>query len=277
MTRARIAAAALHSYPREFRAAHGPEMLSTALDASEGSRRRFARELADLVRLGLRRRAAQTARLGARRLVADAACLTASWFMVIDLGSQIAKKMSGDPDRALPTWVVALIAVTLVLTLIGYDRIAGVAALSYTAIGLHELLPHDNANFILWSTLVPSVCFAVLVLAPRTRRIDVRRLAWLAVPAALAVTARSDGDASVAAVLCVLIFIVVPALARIGTDPRRAIACALLTTDLGIVIAVRRFTTDPSAPQPLWFLAGASLVLALAITRTRRLSRRSPI
>ena len=140
MTRARIAAAALHSYPREFRAAHGPEMLSTALDASEGSRRRFARELADLVRLGLRRRAAQTARLGARRLVADAACLTASWFMVIDLGSQIAKKMSGDPDRALPTWVVALIAVTLVLTLIGYDRIAGVAALSYTAIGLHELL-----------------------------------------------------------------------------------------------------------------------------------------
>ena len=53
MSRARLARIALGAYPAPARASHGEEMLATLLDASAGSRRRFVREVADLVRLGL--------------------------------------------------------------------------------------------------------------------------------------------------------------------------------------------------------------------------------
>lgn len=85
MTRARTAAVALGAYPPAVRAAHGEQMLATLLDASEGSRRRFAREIVDLVRLGLRARATQTAGTGARRVIADRLCLAGVWFMTLDL------------------------------------------------------------------------------------------------------------------------------------------------------------------------------------------------
>ena len=57
MSRGRIAGLALLSYPADAREARGEEMLATLHDVSAGSRRGFAREIADLVRLGLRRRA----------------------------------------------------------------------------------------------------------------------------------------------------------------------------------------------------------------------------
>src|ERR1700722_3098204 len=54
MIRTRVGAAVLRAYPADTRAALGAEMLSTLLEASTGSRDRFAREAVDLLRLGLR-------------------------------------------------------------------------------------------------------------------------------------------------------------------------------------------------------------------------------
>src|SRR3954467_6557460 len=82
MSRERIAGLGLLSYPagppRDAREARGEEMLATLHDVSAGSRRGFAREIADLVRLGLRMRATTTATVGARRLIADGLCLAAA-------------------------------------------------------------------------------------------------------------------------------------------------------------------------------------------------------
>src|SRR4051794_13413545 len=71
MSRERIADLALLAYPAGAREVRGEEMLATLHDVRAGSRRGFAREVADLVRLGLRTRATATASVGARRLIAD--------------------------------------------------------------------------------------------------------------------------------------------------------------------------------------------------------------
>jgi hypothetical protein len=269
--RARMVAAALRAYPRAYREEHGPELAATALDASAGSAPRLTRELLDLARLGLRMRATQTASAGAGRLVADTFCLAGTWFAVLDLSAQAARRASGDPDRVLAAPTVALIAATLVLALVGLDRLAGVAGLSYTLIGLAELMPDEHSNVLVWSSLLPLACFAVMAAAPRRRRRDLRRLAWLIVPGAIAATALSDGDPSVVTALGALVFLVLPAVAALPTDPRRAIACALIATEIGIVIAAQGETEPPA----LWFLAAAPVVLAVAVARTRRLQRRA--
>ena len=68
MTREALAGWALRVLPDSLRASRGEEILGTVLDcAGTGSRTRFARELADLVGVGLRARAAGR---GSRRLLA---------------------------------------------------------------------------------------------------------------------------------------------------------------------------------------------------------------
>ena len=64
MIRERVARAALQAYPTRIRSARGAEMVGTLLDASASSRTRFAREIVDLVRSGLRARATRTERRG---------------------------------------------------------------------------------------------------------------------------------------------------------------------------------------------------------------------
>ena len=100
MTRRRIADLALLSHPSDARAARGEEMLATLHDVSAGSRRGFAREIADLVRLGLRARGSQTASAGARRIVADGLCLAAVWLMTLDVSTLLSQRARGMLDPA---------------------------------------------------------------------------------------------------------------------------------------------------------------------------------
>ena len=93
-------------------------------------------------------------------------------------------------DPLLAPASIALLAVALALALIGFDRPAGTAALLWTAARMPALIDHDRGLSApaLADTLPSIACFAVLLLAPRRRRVDLRGLAWLVVPATLVAT-----------------------------------------------------------------------------------------
>ena len=274
MSGERIAELALLSYPAAARAARGDEMLATLQDASAGSRRQFVREIADLVRLGLRARGSQTASAGARRIVADGLCLAAVWLMTLDVSTLLSQRARGMHDPLLSAPSIALLAAVLALALIGYDRLAGAGALVWTALRLPALWDHHAGLVNLAPEVLPIVCFCVLVLAPRRRAADPRRLAWLLVPATLVAAAGPPpGEASpllVAGVLLAALLVAAAAVALLPTDPRLAIAGAVSVSNLGI--AVVAINHDGSLVARL-FVAAAPLVLAAAVTRTRQLRR----
>ena len=259
MSRERIAGLALLSYPADAREARGEEMLATLHDVSAGSRRGFAREIADLVRLGLRRRATSTASVGARRLIADGLCLAAVWLM---------------NDPLLAPAPLALLVAALALALISRDRLAGAAALAWTALRMPSLWDHHPGIVNLAPELLPILCFCVMVLAPRRRATDLRRLGWLIVPATLVLTlAPPNGERSpllLAYVLLGAVLVTAFALAMLPTDPRLAIAGAVSLSTLGVSVVIHHH--DAAAPAIL-FVAAAPLVLAVAVTRTRHLRR----
>jgi hypothetical protein len=278
MSGERMAGLAMLAYPARIRVARGEEMLATLQDASAGSRRRFAREIADLVRLGLRARGAQTASTGARRIVADGLCLAAVWFMTLDLSTLLSQRARGMHDPLLSSTSIALLAAILAIALVGYDRLAGAGALVWTALRIPALWDHHAGIVNLAPELLPIVCFCALVLAPRRRAADPRRLAWLLVPAILVATAGPPpGEASpllVAAVLIAALVVVVAAVALLPTDPRLAIAGAISLSNLGIAVVV---INHDGSLVPRLFVAAAPMVLAVAIMRTRRLLRHAPI
>jgi hypothetical protein len=278
MSRERIAGLALLSYPAGARAARGDEMLATLLDVSARSRRGFAREIADLVRLGLRTRATSTATIGARRLIADGLCLAGIWLMTLDVTTLMAQRARGMQDPLLAPAPLVLLVAALSAALIGRDRVAGAAALTWTALRIPTLWDYHPGIVNLAPEVLPIVCFCVMVLAPRRRTTDLRRLAWLVVPAALVLTlGPPHGEQSpllLAYVALGAILATAFALAMLPTDPRVAIAGAVSLSTVGLSIVAHHH--DVSAPACL-FAAAAPLVLAAAVTRTRRLRRATPL
>jgi len=278
VTRRGLAEIALLAYPAAVRAASGEEMLATLLDASAGSRVRLARELADLVRLGLRLRAVATARAGAGRLVADGVCLAAVWVLALDLATLLAQRERGMHDALLAWPSIALLAAVLALALVGFERLAGAGALAWTALRLPELLGTHPGVTGVAPEVLPAVCFVVMVLAPRARPVDVRRLAWLAVPAALALVLgpRGNGENPMLLALVVLaaLVVVTAALALLPTDPRMAIAGAVPVSS--VALAAASVHHDGSAIVVL-AVAAAPAAVAVAVGRTRRLRRIAPL
>ena len=277
--RERMTRAALHAFPPAIRSARGPEMLGTLLDASATSQTRFAREIVDLVRSGLRARATETAQAGAQRLVADGFCLAAVWlltlFLAADVANRIRGPLPGDPAALVSSWSLALLGAALVLALIGSDRLAGAAALLFTASVFDDPARYDLTGAARLPLLVPLICFGALLLAPRRRKLSVRRLAWLTAAAALALAASRSDDAIAAVALLGLIVFVPPAFARLRTDPRQAIACMVSAAYFGL-----RMAQDPGGPGALGllFLAAAPVVLAIAVAHTRHvLQARVPL
>jgi hypothetical protein len=274
MSRERIAGLALLAYPAAARTARGEEMLATLHDVSAGSRRGFAREIADLVRLGLRTRATATASVGARRLIADGLCLAAVWLMTLDAVTVLVQRARGLHDPLLAAAPLALLAAALAVALVGHDRVAGAAALVWTALRLPSLWDHHPGIVNLAPEAVPIVCFCVMVLAPRRRTTDLRRLGWLIVPATLVLTlAPPNGERSpllLAYVALGAILVTAFAVAMLPTDPRLAIAGAVSLSTVGLSVVVHHH--DASAPVSL-FLAAAPVAIAITVTRTRQLRR----
>ena len=174
MKREHIARVALHAFPITVRSAHGEEMLGTLLDVSATSRTRFVRELIGFVRSGTQARATQTAQSGARRVVADGVCLSGVWLLTLFLSSELGNRIRGfdplGPWHPLSPWSLGLLGAALALTLIGYDRLAGVTALLFVATLVADPAWRDQTISRRELMVVPVICFITLAVAPRRRK-----------------------------------------------------------------------------------------------------------
>lgn len=176
----------LRAYPRSVRAARGEEMLGTLLDAGEDSTIAFVRGSRSLLVGGALERARANAQIGAGRLVADGFCLAAVlWSVLQELGYLTAH------FELVPIWAVVVMAGVPVFALLGHDRLAGLCGIAVAGFVLTRdygvplagpepvLLGHPGLVFFLDKWLGPLVCFVIMVLKPRIRTHDPRRLIWL--------------------------------------------------------------------------------------------------
>jgi hypothetical protein len=209
----------------------------------------------------------RTANVGAQRLIADGFCRGAILVMTLDLSTLLSQRLGGMQDPLLSWPSICTLAVILATALIGGERLAGVAALGWTAVRFPELVAHNPTFNGMAPTIVPLVCFGVLIVRPRYRRLDLRRVTWLAATVVLvAAHGPSGGEGAIAVVVSVTaILLVLAAVLTITTDPRLAIACALPATYVGLKVAGR-----PALPAWL-LLLGALFVMSLAIVRVIRL------
>lgn len=278
MKRERIARIALHAFPANVRSAHGEEMLGTLLDVSASSRTRFGRELIGFARSGMQARATQTAQAGAGRVVADGVCLCGVWLLTLFLASELGNRIRGfdplGPWHPLSPWSLGLLSAALALTLIGYDRFAGVTALAFVATLVADSAGRDQTISRRELMVVPVICFITLALAPRRAKPNPRRLAWLALTATLAGVSSASDDPTAAILILGLLFLLPLALAMLRTDPRFAIACALPLTAFGM-----QMVQDRGGPGVLGmlFLSAAPLVLTIAVLRTKHLQAQTRI
>lgn len=266
MNRERIGAAVLRAYPAERRAARGAEMLGTLLDSSAGSKIVFAREAVDLMRLGLRARATRLAADGARRLLADGACIAGAFFLAQDLATALHSR--GVPDAVYSPAAMTVLGVVLLAAVSGHDRIAGLGALVWTALRLSGVMAGiDVAGYPV--AALPVICFIVMIVSPRSR--SSRALlpnpygsCWLVV---LVVLAGAFGGLFAILALAAATTFGVVAAALLMTDPRPAIAVALVAANVGIA----KIGSDRPALMTLTLLAAAPVVVALTVGRTRHL------
>jgi hypothetical protein len=146
-------------------------------------------------------RATQTASTGTRRLVADGFCRGAK--MTLDLSTLLGQKLGRGYEDSLLSWTsIGALAAILATALVGAERLAGVAALAWTAIRMPDLVAHNPTFNGIAPTFVPVVCYAVLILVPRRRALHLRRLAWLGATGWLvAVYGPHDGSPPITVIL----------------------------------------------------------------------------
>ena len=282
MSRERIVRLALRAYPPLVRTSSGTEMVGTLLHSSGQSNAAFARELVDLVRRGLAARATSTARLGARRLIADGMCYGGTAIIAellcVRVGDYLSHGQVGT-GRGW-AWEIGLLALALALALVGYDRIAAICGFAFFAVVTGVSWRSFDTNGLLLPDLIILVgCFAPMLIAPRQRRRDIRRLAWLVVIATLgAVFFTPRGG--VAALYLLPVAVGLPfALALLPTDPRFAIACSFVgafVALVGLAQSLHQGRPDLGLPLIIIGLIATPLILTIAATRTRALRRRDP-
>jgi hypothetical protein len=104
-----------------------------------------------------------------------------------------------------------------------------------------------------------------MVLVPRSRHPDLRRLAWLVGPAVMAIAVRFNFGIGLETVI--LLAVLAAGLIRLPADPRLALACALVLSEVELsrwVIGARLFNDSLLL---YWVLASAPLVLAAGSLR----------
>lgn len=268
MSRERLVQIALLALPTSTRETRGEEILGTALESVDGeSGAGFVRELVDLVAMGLRARSGGHT---SRRLVADGFCRGAILVMTLDLSTLLAQKLAGERDPLLSWPSIVGLGITLATALIGAERVAGLAATLWALARLPQLVSHDPTFHGIAPSIVPIACFAVLVVAPRRRGLDLRRLAWLTATIALvAAYGRPHASGVITAVISgAAIIVVLAAVVTIPHDPRLAIACALPAAYVALMVAGKD-------AAPAWLLGlGAPAVITTAAIGARRVTRR---
>ncbi|WP_027007198.1 hypothetical protein [Conexibacter woesei] len=271
-----LARLALLAFPAGTRALHGEEMAGALRDATAGApRRRVAAELLGLVHAGLGLRAGQAARRAPERLVADGVCSAGVWILTLDLATLLGQHVRGEHDALLAWWSIAALALTLAVALVGFDRLAGAVALAWTASRVPALHGDGIATGELLTTAVlPVLVFTTMVVRPRRRATDPRRLAWLAIPLALAAILGPppwEHDAVLVALVAVLaVAVAISALAAVGSDPRLALAGTITLTSI-----IARDAAHPAAltPPAILLLAATPALLTITALRARTLRR----
>jgi hypothetical protein len=268
MNRERVAAAVLQAYPATTRTAQGAEMLSTLLEASADSNLRFARETAGLLRLGLRARAAQTAGVGVGRLVADGACVGGVFLLAEDLATALHSR--GAAHAVYSPASMAVLAVVLIFAMLGHDRIAGAGALAWIGLRFSGVMA-GSAVSASPAMVLPVICLSVMIVIPRRSRpllSDRYGKSWLV---GLVVLAGALGGVFAILALTAATAFGVIAAALLTTDPRAAIAVALVAANIGI----DRIGSGRSAVTTLMLVAATPVVLAVTFGRTRQLAKAS--
>jgi hypothetical protein len=263
----------LFTYPTDYRAAHGDEILSTLLEAARPTQRFPSwRESTSLLLGGLRLRARQVANESPTRLWTDGLHLGVLLIVLVNLGHAV--------QVQFPLWIV-LVAVGALAVLRGWGRTA-LAATAIAALAVaRPLLPQIGLPWWLpgygdWSAvgryLWPAVVLAVLVW-PGVARLRPRSWWWLLLPAAQAVLPLTEqpwslvkAGAEVGLLLAVLV-VAVGAL-----DPRPAIAAAVYLVP-GLLYAAESIAEGAPSTLALGYwmvLAVLSATLAAAAWRIRR-------
>jgi hypothetical protein len=244
------------------------EPVHTALDASQGSMPRFVRELAGLTWYGYRRRATDIVNTPASRVFADGLAQGAVWILVFELADLLAHLRIGG-HGPLDSWPAALLlALALALALSGLDRLAGLAGLGWVVVWT-PILGQYRTPAGLTALLVPLLGFLVLVVAPRRRTLDPRRLLWLALPVALVLTTGPGSSGAFLVWLPVVLLVLGAAMLMLPTDPRLALAAAMPITYVG--------SQHVDRPSSIPLISTVFVVLAVAVLlrRLRPLAIRS--
>lgn len=154
------------------------------------------RETLSLVVGGVAARARLPVSLGGRRLLTDSCALAVSIWALVGLAASVGlDRMSFEwssfgfaPIGVVGFVIQGLMAISIGLALLGYDRASAVSGLSWFGVSLTTLLlgKHVVAGGAvradaLWlaSHLVPLACFAVMIIAPRKTSRTVVRVVWL--------------------------------------------------------------------------------------------------
>lgn len=303
----RVARIALLAYPPHMRESRGDEMMGTLRDVSMGSWWRVLGESLALIRSGLRARAGTTAGSGGARLAATVCAQAATvWGLVLltaylQLDRMIldsrgvalregalfmTQALHGEVALFLPQ---ALIAASVAAALIGSDRIAALLGLAWIGFSFQHDLPDarwvhtDRPAHVIALALVPAACYLVMLLMPRARRRDARRLLWLAAALLIGLAPSPDftnfgpgvrlGGLGLGGTLLLLVLVAGLLLLCAGSSLPLAFALALLAYGLslwtlpgGVALnsTVRRAMTSAG---PLLLVGGAALRLASARRR----------
>jgi hypothetical protein len=263
----------LFTYPTDYQAAHGEEILSTLLEAARPTQRWPSwREATSLLLGGLRLRARQAAKESPTRLWTDGLHLGVLLVVLVNLGHAL--------QMQFPLWT-ALLAVGALAVLCGWGRTA-LAATAIAALAVaRPLLPHIGLPWWLpgygdWSAvgryLWPAVVLAVLVW-PGVARLRPRSWWWLLLPAAQAAFALAEGPWSVVKAGAEVGLLLAVLLVAVGAlDPRPAIAAAVYLVP-GLLHGAESIAEGAPSTLALGYwmvLAVLTATLAAAAWRIRR-------
>jgi hypothetical protein len=263
----------LFTYPTDYRAAHGDEILSTLLEAARPTQRWPSwRESTSLLLGGLRLRARQAAKESPTRLWTDGLHLGVLLVVLVNLGHAL--------QMQFPLWI-ALVAVGALAVLRGWGRTA-LAATAIAALAVaRPLLPHIGLPWWLpgygdWSAvgryLWPAVVLAVLAW-PGVARLRPRSWWWLLLPAAQAALPLTEQPWSLVkagAEMGLLLAVLVVAVGAL--DPRPAIAAAVYLVP-GLLYGAESIAEGTPSTLALGYwmvLAVLTATLAAAAWRIRR-------
>ncbi len=256
-------------------------MLGTWLDASEDSLPAFVRESVSLALAGVRERARVTSRIATGRLIADALRGATLIWIAVSLAGVPVLVFVGNAGLGRWTWLMLLWPI-LAVALVGYDRAAGAGGVAWIVGTLTPLGVGSPAVFLLGGELLPLAGFVVMLIVPRRRRRDVRQLGWLVPVAAssLVLQPASLGYGSLWATLgygslgiAGLALMSVAGLMVFATDPRLAVACALVWTSIGMTSVGQAAWRSDGMHSAILFTASGPLMIALASTYLRVIRR----